>query len=291
MDQSLVSIVVVSYNQGKYIKENLDSVKYQTYDNIELIVADDASTDNSVEIFDEWLSKNNYKAEKNYHKKNTGLATILNECLKLAKGKYIKIIAADDYLHPEYIEKCVSKIINDKSQVVFTQATSIDDKSQILMSKFFSIPKDPTENIEEKLSKGNFISGSTLFYDLSIIKTIGNYKKNVLLEDYDFILRVVTANFKISFIDTSLIYYRQHETNISKTKFLALEAETEILKYRYFATRKYANIINYKTAQKVDQYGKNFVKLIFIKYLCYQHRSKRTLLKMIKILSNILKSP
>ena len=56
----LVTIVVISYNQSKYIKENLDSIKAQTYLNIELIVADDASPDNSVEIFESWLKHNNY---------------------------------------------------------------------------------------------------------------------------------------------------------------------------------------------------------------------------------------
>lgn len=282
MDQPLVSIVVVSYNQGKYIKENLDSINSQTYDNIQLIVADDASKDTTVEVFDNWLLENNYSAEKNYHQKNTGLATILNECLKLAKGRYLKIIAADDYLHPEYIEKCLSKLIEEQSHVVFTQATSIDNDSHILKSDFFSIPDNPIENIEEKISFGNFISGSTLFYDMTILKTIGNYKKDILLEDYDFILRVISADFKISFINKNLVYYRQHETNISKTKLIALEAETEILKYKYFKARKFANTINHSTSQKINLYGKEFVKLIFIRYICYNCLSKRTLLKMIK---------
>ena len=60
----LVTIVVVSYNHSKYIKENLDSILSQTYPNIQLIVADDASPDNSVEVFEEWLSNNNYPALK-----------------------------------------------------------------------------------------------------------------------------------------------------------------------------------------------------------------------------------
>lgn len=286
MEKPLVSIVVVSYNHGKYIKENLNSVRSQTYDNIQLIVADDASKDNSVEIFEQWLSENNYTAEKNYHQENTGLATTLNECLELAKGKYIKIIAADDHLHPEYIEKCVSKLIEEQSHVVFTQAYSIDGNSHILNANFFPIPNNPTEKIEEKLSKGNFISGSTLFYDLAILKTIGNYKKDVLLEDYDFILRVISNDFRISYINENLIYYRQHETNISKTKLLALEAETEILKYKYFKDRKFAITINLSTSQKIDQYGKKIVKLIFIKYLFYHYRSKKTLIKMIKLFLN-----
>lgn len=64
MEGPLVTIVVVSYNHSKYIKENLNSVKHQTYKNIQLIVGDDASQDHSVKIFEQWLKENEYPAEK-----------------------------------------------------------------------------------------------------------------------------------------------------------------------------------------------------------------------------------
>lgn len=69
MENPLVTVIVVSYNHSKYIEENLDSIKNQTYKNIQLIVADDASKDNSAETFEQWLSKNNYPAEKIFIKK------------------------------------------------------------------------------------------------------------------------------------------------------------------------------------------------------------------------------
>ena len=74
MNNPLVSVVVISYNQAKYIKENLDSLKAQTYPNWELIVADDASPDNSVEEFKNWLKENNVNAKELFHTKNTGLS-------------------------------------------------------------------------------------------------------------------------------------------------------------------------------------------------------------------------
>lgn len=73
MESPLVTIVVVSYYQSKYIEENLNSIKAQTYPNIELIVADDASPDNSVEVFETWLKENNYPAkELSYQKHRAG---------------------------------------------------------------------------------------------------------------------------------------------------------------------------------------------------------------------------
>ena len=133
MEKPLVSIVVVSYNHAHFLEENLNSIKAQTYPSIQLIVADDASKDNSIEVYENWLEKNNYPAIKNFHTKNTGLATTLNECIDLIEGKYVKFIAADDYLHPEAIEKCVNKLeeLGNDYGMVFTDTWAINNKSEI----------------------------------------------------------------------------------------------------------------------------------------------------------------
>lgn len=146
----LVSIIVISYNHEKYIRENLNSVKEQTYSNIELIVADDASQDNSVEVFEQWLLENNYKAKKNYHHNNTGIAVILNECIDIATGKYIKIIAADDFLHENTIEKCISKLeeLSEEYGMIYTDVYTIDEDSKIcqdIMDCNSSYSIDPNE--------------------------------------------------------------------------------------------------------------------------------------------------
>lgn len=281
MNQPLVSVVVISYNHEIYIKEMLDSLRNQTYSNWELIVADDASKDSSVEVFKTWLHENGFNAKEIYHEVNTGLATVLNQALNLCQGKYVKLIAADDFLHPSYLEECIQTMQKEKTKIVFTQAFSVDNKSNVLSENFFSIPENPTKDIKTKLACGNYISGATLCYDMDVIKIIGNYKIDLLLEDYDFILRAVNNNCEISFINKNLVFYRQHDSNISKTKLLALEVETELLKYTYFNDREFANVINKSTSLKIKRYGRDFVKLIFMKYLNYQFKSKKVILKMI----------
>lgn len=137
MQNPLVSIIVVSYNHAKFIRENLDSIKAQTYSNIQLIVADDASSDNSIEIFDNWLFENSYSAVKNFHQKNTGFATILNECLKLATGKYLKIIAADDFLSKDSIRICVENLekLGDEYAVYYGNMKVVDENSRQIEDK------------------------------------------------------------------------------------------------------------------------------------------------------------
>lgn len=281
MEHPLVSVIVVSYNHSKYIDENLDSVKSQNYPNIELILADDASEDNSVEIFNRWTAKNGYAVKTNFHKVNTGLAIILNECIKLASGQYIKLISADDYFHSNYLSECITAMQKEKSQVVFTQAFSVKSNSVVLKKNYFPIPDHPTVEMERKLSSGNFVSGATLCFEKEVLKLIGNYNPSTLLEDYDFILRVISKSLKISYVDDNLIYYRNHTHNISKVRLLDLEIETEKLKYKYLQKKDFAPVINASTKTKVNRYGKRFSMQIFSEYIKYPHRSSKVILKMI----------
>lgn len=233
MPSPLVSIIVVSYNQGKYIRENLNSIKDQTYKNLELILADDASSDNSVEIFEKWLEENAISAKKIYHSHNTGLATILNECLELVTGKYVKMIAADDYLHPASIQKCVMKLerLGEEYGMVFTNIHTIDEQSNIISPYLVN-----NENIFEKntlryealIEKNRIIAPSTIV-KTQAIKETGKYKDNFILEDYDRWLRIGKEK-KIYYINEKLCYYRRHETNISQIKHRQMFFEDLYLK-------------------------------------------------------------
>lgn len=239
MEQPLVSVIVVSYNHSKYIRENLDSIKAQTYPNIELIIADDASKDNSVEVFEAWLSENNYSAKKNFHKQNTGLATTLNECLEMVSGKYVKLIAADDYLHPESIKKCVEKLeeLGEDYGMVFTDTYIVNDKSKIIesvvdYSKFSSMSE---EELKESLLINNIIAALTTLLSTKALRETGKYDSTFLVEDYYRWLKI-SEKYLISYIDEKLAYYRLHEYNISKEKSDRIRRET--LLFRMMFDRK-----------------------------------------------------
>lgn len=105
----LVSIVMPNYNYAQYIRKALDSAVNQSYDNIEIIVVDDCSTDNSVQIIEEYAKKYDqihfYKNEK-----NLGVVASHNRCVELSHGEYIVVLSSDDYLHPEFVEKCLNML-------------------------------------------------------------------------------------------------------------------------------------------------------------------------------------
>ncbi|PMB24596.1 hypothetical protein CEN47_17710, partial [Fischerella thermalis CCMEE 5319] len=117
----LVSIIVITYNSAKYVLETLESAKAQTYQNIELIVSDDGSTDETVEICRKWIEENKerfVKTELITVPANTGIPANCNRGVKAAKGEWVKLIAGDDILSDFCIERNISFSTNSSSMIV-----------------------------------------------------------------------------------------------------------------------------------------------------------------------------
>lgn len=277
MEQPLVTVVVVSYNQSQFIKENLDSIKNQTYRNIQLIVGDDASPDHSVEVFEQWLQENNYPAEKNFHTKNTGLPTMLNECLELAKGKYIKIIAADDFLHPESIEKSVSVLerLGNEYGMSFSHTHAVNNDSQIIedIADYDALGKIDPYVFREELLKGNRIAALTVLLRTDVVRETGQYDAQFIIEDYYRWLKV-SQKYLIAYIPEKLAYYRLHTDNISKVKADRIEMEAALLQMMFDKKGVSRGSINYIT-QKLYQSGTQLPDEYINAYHTYPFRSKK----------------
>lgn len=276
-DLPLVSIVVVSYNQGKYIRENLDSLKAQTYPNIELIVADDASQDNSVEVFNEWLTENNYPAQTNYHTKNTGLATTLNECVEMVTGKYIKLIAADDFLHPKSIERCVQKLedLGEEYGMVHTNVHCIDDASKIIedridLNKFNDVDKD---EFRRNLLKSNTIAALSVVLRTEVLRETGLYDNTFLVEDFYRWLKI-NEKYYIAYVAEKLAFYRLHPTNISALKQNIVEEDVYILKMLFDQGLYHQEIKSYVFNRYLNA---DVTPRLLAYYRNYQNRDKQLL--------------
>lgn len=232
MQQPLVSVVVISYNHGRYITEILNSLKSQTYTNWELIVADDASSDNSVKIFKDWLAINNIVAKEIFHQKNTGLATVLNEAVGLCKGKYLKLIAADDFMHPSCLEKSVS-FLEEKGKeyaMVFTDTFCIDENSNALpdFADYDALGMITPQDFRKELIKGNRIAALTVLVRKDVILDTGEYDSKFIIEDYYRWLKI-NDQYLIAYLPEKLSYYRWHDSNISKTKAERIDIETTMI--------------------------------------------------------------
>ena len=223
----LVSIIVITYNSESYVIETLDSVKNQTYKNIEIIITDDCSKDNTVKICQEWIENN--KAHFVNHnliltEKNSGVAANCNRGLKASTGAWIKIIAGDDLLMTD----CIIKNINFSKEnldfkIFISNMVMFEDQSNPRKILKTVRPKNEEFYTKEISAKQQYAQTlieyfgvtPTFFIKKSVYHTIIYDEKFKFLEDYPFALNALKAGFKILYNDTNTVYYRVRTDSIS----------------------------------------------------------------------------
>ena len=209
----LVSVVIPCYNHEKYVKQSLDSVLNQTYNNIELIVVDDGSSDNSVTVVNKILKEHDFTF---ITQKNMGVCKALNKGVSLSKGKYVAILASDDYWDLTKVEKQVNCLENNtKSEFCSTQAIEFDDQ---FIKKNMIFPKRlPTGNVLNKVFYRPYVPAGSIMFTRRLYNILFGFDDNLKAEDWDFVIRSAVIT-EFSAVEEPLLYYRSHETNISKTR-------------------------------------------------------------------------
>ena len=209
----LVSVLIPCYNHEQYVEQSLNSVFNQTYENIELIVIDDGSRDNSVAVVKKMQGKYNFTLVT---QKNMGVCKTLNKAVSLSKGKYIALLASDDYWDLSKIEKQVNRLeSNPNSEFCFTQAIEFDENG-IKNDKIF--PKRPlTGKVLNQVFIRQHVPAGSMMFSRTLYDTLGGFDENLKEEDWDFVIRSA-AHTEFSAVSEPLFYYRSHETNIMKTR-------------------------------------------------------------------------
>lgn len=264
----LVSVIIPSYNHEKYIENCIKSVKDQTYKKIQLIIVDDGSTDNSVNLINKCIEDIEFQTVF-IKKKNEGLTKTLNRGLENIKGEYICFLASDDIWASDKIMKQVLFMMkNPRVGLVFTDALFI--KKNIITSIKYSKYKTKLrtmfnnnrvhDNLYYTLLVDNIIPSGSVMIKANLLSEIGNFDENLSSEDFDFWLRVAKSH-SIGYIDEPLFYYRLHDSNLSKNSVKMIIATYQTLKKQFdevplknlpFKRAKiifmfYANILIYKT--------------------------------------------
>ena len=206
----LVTIGVLSYNYSQYIETALDSLLTQSYPFIELIIIDDYSEDISTpEKISQWIVVNNVHCTFIQKKKNLGITKVSNILVERAKGKYISLFATDDIMLPEKIERQI-KILEEAGEeygMCYANVETMDEDGKML--GLFAKNEIYYENNALEpyaFNKMSFATPSALIRK-DIYKKTGMYDERVLIEDYNFWIRVF-ACYKVRFCDYPCIIYR-----------------------------------------------------------------------------------
>lgn len=211
LSKPLVSVVISTYNYAEYLPTAVESVLNQTYKNLEIIIVNDGSTDNTDEVIAPYLKDERIKYIK---QENVGQASAKNCGIRNSSGDYIAFLDADDYWREDKIEKQIDLFTADSSLgVVFTMAEWIAEGQSIKVKAC----RPHTGWVVNHLIIDNFVPFSSSLVKKECFKKVGLLDETLTMAiDWDIWLRI-SVNFKFDFVNEKLIVYRVgHPNQMSK---------------------------------------------------------------------------
>lgn len=267
----LISIVVPVYNVEKYIEKCIVSIINQTYTNIEIIIVNDGTKDNSLEVIKKYI--NNDKRIRVINQENAGLSEARNTGIKNALGQYILFVDSDDFIDKKMVEKMYKKLQEDNSQIVMCNICRWDylkDEELGFRENYYG-EKEIFNNDEAVrallLNKINGYAWNKL-YDINLFKNI-RYIKGILFEDMFTTFDLILKTNQVSVVKDKLYYYVSRDDSITKNM-----------------TKKAILDLNHRieyVSEKIDinQYRDEFSRFSFFFYLMsidwvynYRHQNK-----------------
>ena len=213
--QPLVSVIMPCYNMAPFVSDSIKSVIAQTYPHWELLIVDDASTDETVNII-ESFAQTDSRIKLAIKKQNSGISDTRNQCIQMAKGLFLAFLDADDIWHPEKLEKQLSFMIEKNVGFTYSTYDWIDEDGKVL-NKFINT----IGNLDYKTYLRNTIIGcSTVMVD----KTITGYivvPKFRTSEDTATWLNILKKGLLAYAIEESLVSYRIRRKSASSNKLKA----------------------------------------------------------------------
>ncbi len=281
MAAKLVTIGVVSYNSSNYILETLDSIKNQTYKNIEIIISDDGSSDDTVMKSEQWLQSNRERfqySEIITVDKNTGVASNCNRVVTKANGEWLKMIAGDDVLLPNCIEEYmkyserhphaqwISSYIMQYRDT-FESKNILPNYENYWWNRHVMIYEKSAKEQLQKIIYGNFISAPATIIQIETLRSIGGYVNAYhILEDFPTYIKLLESGVKCYFCKKILVNQRVSTTNICSNTQRLFNIQLRRLDYRvtkdmcfkYFSFRDKCNYcLKHYNMELMDMIGLN----------------------------------
>lgn len=251
----MISVIVPVYNIEPYIEKCIKSILAQTYDNLEIIVVNDGSTDNSFNICSK-LAVNEPRIRV-IDQKNAGLSEARNAGLRIARGSYIAFVDGDDYIDEQMYEKLYERLMQDQSDLALCNIRYVDEMGQ-------ELDKDRFDLKDEILCENDFWKGYygslqipyvvawNKLYKRKIFKDI-TFDKGKIHEDEFILHKVISQCDRISAIKNPFYNYRQRSESIMNSSYSV---------QRLQVIEAYHLRINYFEQKRIDYIGSNILRIL-----------------------------
>ena len=223
MKPPTVTVIALCYNHERFLLDCLESIRAQTLQDFELIVADDCSRDRSPDMIADWLATHYPNARFIRHTANRGICATLNEALAAARGTYISMIATDDTWLPHKLASQVqlAQSLDAGTAVIYSDANQIDEEGKLLPKRFIEAHRaidPPSGMIFGHVADGNFIPAMTTLIRRDALQAVGGFDEQLNYEDFDMWLRLADR-YAFHFQPDVVANYRIVATSMVRTVF------------------------------------------------------------------------
>ncbi len=262
MIEPFISICIFTYNRAEYIKETIESALAQSYNNYEIVVVNDGSTDNTEEVVNSIPSKK----IRYFKKEHTNAPDTRNRVLKEAKGDYILWLGDDDLLHEDILKTYVEYLNKyPDADIFYCKLLAFNEHKGILRQFVYTDWYNRQEDLASFLIMGQPIPDGSSLISRKIYNEIGGFNKDFnRAQDYEFYSRVFTTKkYNAKYVDEFLVKYRIHEKNIT----LNLSGKIDF-KYETMILRKlienYDLSLFFKQLRNSENYMKSLAEVHYI---------------------------
>lgn len=225
----LISICMPNYNYEKYIREAIESVLSQTYQNFEIIIVDDNSTDNSIGVI---KSYNDPRIKLYQNETNLYTFKTNNKALSLANGELIAVLHSDDKYEPDFLEKIIESYDNYPEHRVFITGVYFyhSDKSKLIPWHPYDSGgiKSQSEVLIRLFHQNNIGNGVNVVFHRECLQKAGTFSEEYkYIADYDFLLKLANK-YEFIYIPKMLSYYRVHSSNATSSNIKQRDRDQEV---------------------------------------------------------------
>lgn len=219
-----VTVIVGSYNHAAFLRQAIAGLESQTFRDFNVVIFDDASSDDSPRLILELLTTCSFPAVFHRHVENIGLCASLNEALRFTRSEFVVVISADDWIESTRLEDQVAALdaAGDASALCYSNARNVDREGLQLAGNFIEdrIGSDapPSGWVLPDLLRINFMPTLATMIRRSAIEAVGNFDESMLSEDYDLWLRLA-SKYQFLYLDKFLANYRLLDHSLTTVVF------------------------------------------------------------------------
>lgn len=282
-----ISFIIPAFNHVKYIEHCLNSISNNNIFPSEILIADDGSTDGTIEKIEQWIELNSDMFTRiRFHKcSRQGITKNLNLLFKEAQGEFALLTASDDYFTDEAVSARIDLFQNTEIEAVIGDAIIVDGENQITHPSSFRKWQHDIEYLKTLQGLKNStvlnwsIPGPCLMIRRQTYLDLGGYDENLLVEDRDFYLRLI-ARGKTIYLDQPVAHYRVHNTNVTRTASYTKIITHDLLYTNSKNAHLYSGFLYlFLMTYKIDYFF--FKKNIQWKWIYFLLRQLRTLIRAV----------